>query len=204
MAYPTVSSPYGLLPINRMDGMPYAGQIRQIPIAANYATAIFYGDTVRIDGGYLVADASTTAELGNGMVGVLVGCAYTNSQGQPVEGQYYPAAASTASNLAYGYVVDDPAATFKVAVVDTSTTITTTGVTRAQAVGKNIGLVQNVGSTTTGNSKLAVYISDINTTSTTPMRVIDVVPETALGPDAFVELIVKINVHQYLNTTGAV
>ena len=34
MAYPTVSAPYGLKPINRVDGMPYAGAIRQIPIAA--------------------------------------------------------------------------------------------------------------------------------------------------------------------------
>jgi hypothetical protein len=29
-----------------------------------------------------------------------------------------------------------------------------------------------------------------------------VVPETATGADAFVELIVKINIHQYNNTTG--
>lgn len=203
MAYPTVSSPYGLQPINRMDGMPYAGQIRQIPIATNYATAIFFGDTVRIDGGYLVADTSTTSQVQNGMVGVLVGCAYVNSSNQSVEGQYYPAAASTATNPAYGYVVDDPAAAFKVAVVSSGTTITTTGVTRAAAVGKNIALVQNLGSTTTGNSKIAVDIDLIDTTATTPMRVIDVVPGTALGPDAFVELIVKINVHQYLNANGA-
>lgn len=202
MAYPTVSSPYGLQAINRVDGMPYAGQVRHIPIAADYATAIFFGDTVRIGtDGYLAKDDSTTTVTGNGMVGVLVGCAYTNSANQPVEGQYYPAGASTASNLAYGYVIDDPMAAFKVAVVSTDTTITTTGVSRA-VVGKNIQLVQNAGSTTTGDSKIAVLASGTDTAATTPMRVIDVVPATAIGADAYVELIVKINVHQYLNTTG--
>jgi hypothetical protein len=49
MAYPTVSAPYGLQPINRIDGMPYAGAIRQIPVAAGFGTAIFDGDTVVIN-----------------------------------------------------------------------------------------------------------------------------------------------------------
>jgi len=49
MAYPTVSAPYGLQPINRIDGMPYAGAFRQIPVAAGFGTAIFDGDTVVIN-----------------------------------------------------------------------------------------------------------------------------------------------------------
>jgi len=49
MAYPTVSAPYGLKPVNRIDGMPYAGAFRQIPVAAGFGTAIFFGDTVQID-----------------------------------------------------------------------------------------------------------------------------------------------------------
>ena len=46
MAYPTVDKSYGFKPVNRVDGLPYAGAIRQIPIAAAYATAILNGDTV--------------------------------------------------------------------------------------------------------------------------------------------------------------
>ena len=38
MAYPTVSAPYGFQPINSVDGKPYAGAIRQIPITASYGT----------------------------------------------------------------------------------------------------------------------------------------------------------------------
>jgi hypothetical protein len=49
MAFPTVSAPYGLEPVNSLDGKPYAGAIRQIPIAAGFGTAIFNGDTVQIN-----------------------------------------------------------------------------------------------------------------------------------------------------------
>jgi hypothetical protein len=198
MAYPTVSSPYGLQAVNRIDGLPYAGQIRQIPIATGYATAIFAGDTVKISNGFLVQDTGTNNAT---PCGVLVGCAYINSSGQPIEGQYYPAGLATASNAAYGYVVDDPMVAFKVAVVSSGTTVTTTGVSRA-VVGSNMELVQNPGSTTTGNSEVAVLSGSDTTTATIPLRVIDVVPGTALSANAFVELIVKINTHQYNSTTG--
>jgi hypothetical protein len=198
MAYPTVSSPYGLQAVNRIDGLPYAGQIRQIPIATGYATAITAGDTVKISNGYLVRDTGTNNAT---PCGVMVGCAYINSSGQPVQGQFYPAGLATSANPAYGYVVDDPMVAFKIAVVSSGTTVTTTGVSRA-VVGSNMTLVQNTGSTTTGDSATAVLAGSDDTTNTLPLRVIDVVPGTALSADAFVELIVKINTHQYNSTTG--
>lgn len=196
MAYPTVDKPYGLKPVNRIDGLPYAGALRQIPVATGYATAILNGDTVKLSGGYLVADTSTNAAT---PCGVLVGCQYINSMGQPVFGQFYPASAATASAPAIAYVVDDPNAVFKVAVVSGTTTIA--GVSRA-VVGSNMALVQNTGSTTTGDSYAAVLSTSNNTTNTLPVRVVDVVPETKTGADAYVELLVKINTHQYNSTTG--
>lgn len=197
MAYPTVSAPYGLKPVNRIDGMAYAGATRQIPIAAGYATAIFFGDTVKLDtSGYLVADTGTNNAT---PCGVLVGCEYVNSSGQKVQGQYYPASLSTTANYAKAYVVDDPMVAFKVAVVSSGTTIATVG--RA-VVAANMALVQTAGSTVTGDSNLAVLSTSAATTNTLPVRVIDVVYETATGADAFTEVIVKINTHQYNSTTG--
>jgi hypothetical protein len=197
MTYPAVTAPYGLQPVNRIDGMPYAGAIRQIPVAAGFGTAIFDGDTVVINSdGFLVK--STTTDSGN-IVGVCLGGQYVNSSGQTVQGQFIPALASTASNLALAYVVDDPMALFKVAVVTSGTTMGTAGRT---VVGSNLPLVLNAGSTTTGNSAFAVTLTGAGTTATIPVRVIDVVPETATGADAFRELLVKINTHQYNNTTG--
>ena len=200
MAYPTVSAPYGLKAVNSLDGKPYAGAIRQIPIAAGYATAIFNGDTVKISGGYLVADTSTNAAT---PCGVLVGCQYVNSQGQTVQGQYYPAAASNA----VGYVVDDQQALFKVALVTAGTTTVVSGTVGARStlVGQNIALVQNVGSTTTGDSAVGATVTGAGTTATIPLRVIDVVPESAQvisGTTYYREVLVKINTHQYNNTTG--
>ena len=55
MAYPTIDKTYGFKPVNRLDGLPYAGAIRQIPIAPSYSTAILNGDTVKVDtNGYIV------------------------------------------------------------------------------------------------------------------------------------------------------
>jgi hypothetical protein len=197
MAYPTVSAPYGLQAINRIDGMPYAGAIRQIPVAAGFGTAIFDGDTVVINSdGYLVK--STTTDSGN-IVGVCMGGQYVNSSGQTVQGQYIPALASTSTNLALAYVVDDPMALFKVAVVTSGTTMGTAGRT---VVGSNLALVLNAGNTSTGNSAFAVTLTGAGTTATLPIRVIDVVPETATAADTYTELLVKINTHQYNNTTG--
>ena len=197
MAYPTVSAPFGLQAINRIDGMPYAGAIRQIPVAAGFGTAIFDGDTVVINSdGYLVK--STTTDSGN-IVGVCMGGQYVNSNGQTVQGQFIPALASTSTNLALAYVVDDPMALFKVAVVTSGTTMGTAGRT---VVGTNLALVLNAGNTTTGNSAFAVTLTGAGTTATLPIRVIDVVPETATAADTYTELLVKINTHQYNNTTG--
>jgi len=197
MAYPTVDRPYGLQPINRIDGMPYAGAFRQIPVAAGFGTAIFDGDTVVINSdGYLVK--STTTNSGD-IVGVCMGGQYVNSSGQTVQAQYIPASASTSANLAYAYIVDDPMALFKVAVVTSGTTMSTAGRT---VVGTNLALVLNAGNTATGNSAFAVTLTGAGTTATIPIRVIDVVPETATGADTYAELLVKINTHQYNNTTG--
>jgi len=197
MAYPTVSAPYGLKPVNRIDGMPYAGAIRQIPVAAGFGTAIFNGDTVQIDStGYLVLSSTTNS---GAIVGVCLGGQYVNSSGQTVQGQYLPALISTSTNLAYAYVVDDPMALFKVAVVSSGTTMSSAGRT---VVGSNLALVLNTGNTTTGDSAYAVTLTGAGTTATIPIRVIDVVPETATAADTYTELLVKINTHQYNNTTG--
>lgn len=62
MAYPTVSAPYGFKPINRLDGMPYAGATRQIKIASGYAANVFNGDLVAVvTGGTAEKFAGTTS-----------------------------------------------------------------------------------------------------------------------------------------------
>ena len=203
MAYPTIDKTYGFKPVNRLDGLPYAGAIRQIPIAPAYATAILNGDTVQVDtNGYVVAASTTNS--GN-IVGVLVGCSYINSLSQPTFSQAYPAATSTSTNMAMAFVVDDPSAVFKVVATVAGST-TPTAYTRA-IVGANVALVATVGSTTTGDSYYGIDGSSAVTTNTFPVRVVDVVPDTATGPattaaTTYYEFLVKFNTAQYNSTTG--
>jgi hypothetical protein len=196
MAYPTVSAPYGFKPINRLDGMPYAGATRQIKIASGYAANVFNGDLVAVvTGGTVEKFAGTTS---GSPVGVFVGCSYTNpTTKQKQFAQYWPTGTVAADAVAY--VVDDPNAVFKVAVTNSSSVMSTAA--RA-AIGANMSVIQGTGDANTGNSAVSVLAGSEDTTNTLPIRVIDVVEETATAADAFPELIVKINIHQYNNTTG--
>jgi len=196
MAYPTVDKPYGFRPINRIGGNPYAGSTRLVPIVSSgglTSAALFNGDLVELTA------AGTCQAVANGSaapqaLGVCMGVQYTNSLGQTVQAQYAPAGSSNA----FAVLVDDPTALFQVAVVSSGTTIAP--LNRA-SVGLNAAVVLNPGSATTGNSGQAID-DTVAITATLPIRIIDVVPATATGTDAFVEMIVKINTHSYNNTTG--
>ena len=200
MAYPTVSAPYGLKPVNLIGGQVFAGSTRLMQIASGYATNIFYGDLVqRVAGGTIEKDVGTTTAT---PCGIFLGVSFTNSStGQIQQQQFYPASQAIKSGTQiFAVVADDPDTLFQVAVVSSGTTISGVGIT---AIGNNATLVQNAGSTTTGNSGVAILDSTA-TTNTLPIRIIDVVRYTATAADNFPEVIVKINatMHQYNNSTG--
>jgi len=196
MAYPTVSKPYGFQPINRIGGNPYAGSTRLVPIAStNNLTdaAIFDGDLVELTSAGVCKVAADGAAVPQAL-GVCVGVQYTNSMGQIVQAQYAP----VGSLNAVAYVVDDPTVLFKVVSVSGTTVVAGMGRT---AVGQNTSVVLNAGNASTGDSVQAVSTTT-NTTATLPIRIVDVVPETATAANTFVEFIVKINTHTYNSTTG--
>ena len=200
MAYPTVSAPYGLDPVNRIDFMPYAGATRQLPIASTYNTAIFNGDIVMIKGGTIyksnVTVDSTTDNTANLTYGVFMGVQYVNGQSQTVQAQYYPGNAAASSAIAY--VVDDASAAFKVAITYSGNATITTA--NAAVVGTNLSLRQGSGSTSTGDSAVSVIapVSGTGNAAALPVRVVAVVPETATGTNAYTEVIVKLNNPQIL------
>jgi hypothetical protein len=198
MPYPTVDGPYGLIPINLIGGQVFASATRSIPITSNSATSIFFGDVVKLNSsGTLDKDAGTNAAT---PVGVFLGCSYTDPTFGKTFRQFY--AANTVASDIVAFVQDDPDCLYKVAVVSTGTNVSF--VTRAN-VGENAVLVQNAGNTTNGDSRVAIS-STTGTTSTFPIRIIDVIPETARAgnPGSFTEVVVKWNqgMHPYLNPTG--
>ena len=197
MAFPTVSGPFGLQPVNRVDGMPYAGATRTYTIASNYNTAIFNGDLViLVTGGTIEKFTGTDSGF---PLGVFMGCEFTNAQGQRLNGQYY--AGTSMANATAKIVVDGQAA-YRVAVTNGSSVMSTATLA---SIGSNMELVQGTGSTTTGNSGVSVEAGTEAVTDTFVVRVIDVVPETSFisgGNVVFPELIVKINVSQFNRATG--
>ena len=199
MAYPTVSAPYGFEPINRVDGMPYAGAIQQIPVTSGQA--LYNGDTVKVvAGGTISASGATSSGT---ICGVFVGCQYVNAQGQTVQAQYCPASGVTNP---IAYVVVDPLAAYKVALT-TSGAPTVITPANATIVGCNVATVAGTGSATTGNSGSSVLLpaNGAGDTTTLPFRVIAVVPDTSYvvsGTVVYPEVIVKINNPQYTALTG--
>jgi hypothetical protein len=198
MPYPTVSGPYGLIPINLIGGQVFASATRSFPIGSGSATSIFFGDVVKLNSsGTLDKDVGTSSAT---PVGVFLGCSYTDPTFGKTFRQFY--AANTVASDIVAFVQDDPDALYKVAVVSTGTNISF--VTRT-AVGENAVLVQNAGNTTNGDSRVAIS-STTATTSTWPIRIIDVIPETspANSPGSYTEVVVKWNqgMHPYLNPTG--
>jgi hypothetical protein len=208
MAYPTIDKPYGLKPINLIGGQVFAGATRQLPIATssvNYNTAIFNGDVVQLasSGTVIVSTLDTESSPVAGVVGVFLGCTYTNPVTKQLTfSQYWPGFASGVTD-AEAYIADDPDQLYKVVSVgDTADGTGLVPVSLTQStLGNNVVLVLNTGSTTSGNSRIGIYANGV--TTSLPMRVVDMVPDTATST-GFVEVIVKFNFgyHSYYNATG--
>jgi len=205
MAYPTVSKPYGFKPINLIGGQVFAGATRKMRIASGYDTAIGYGDLlIRVDDGTVARSAATTAKPTGGFAGVFLGCEFINpSTGQLQFQQNYPASTTVTSGVITAYVCEDPDALFQVAVVSGTTVVTGVQFT---SVGNNATIVNNTAITNAGNSQVALLDSTA-TTDSLPIRIVDVVPDTAYesgGNILYPEVIVKFNfgMHAYDTAVG--
>ena len=195
----STASPYGLRPVNRVDGMPYAGATDTFLInPAGTNTNIFYGSIVALDtNGYLVlmtsdtgSDDSTNA-FPAGTIGVFVGCEYVNAQGQIINSQYYP---SGTTGVVKAKVVTDPNVVFQGQLDGQGT----------QAVlGANTFLAA-VQSTSTGSTQTGNSTSALDATVQTAAAAFRIVGFASTPGDAFTDVLVKFNPgqHSYLNATG--
>lgn len=197
----STAAPFGLRPIGRLDNGSLE-VFRQYPIASGYAANVAMGDIVQlVDGGTTTTiqkqsgtgDATTALD----MVGVFVGCSYTDpNTNQVVYSQLWPT--GTVASDAMAYVVDDPSVLF---AIQADGAPTNTG----DIYGKNALLVQTAPNTSLKISRVSLDISTLATTATFPIRVIDY-----LGGDQGDEkgtdypvLVCKFNNHQHTSTTGS-
>lgn len=177
MAYPTVSGPYGLRPVNLIGGQVFAGSTRSLPIMYGYNTNIFYGDFVKLSRGFVQRQAVTTAGGAAGMVGIFLGCSYTNpTTKQKQFAQYWPA--GTLAGDAVAIVCDDPDTVFQAAIV-TANGGSTIGSAALALVGQNLQGSDLAGNTNTGDSYNGLLVPAATTSSAYVARVVGVVPDTA-------------------------
>tara|TARA_Y100000004_G_scaffold190508_1_gene247742 strand:- start:114 stop:728 length:615 start_codon:yes stop_codon:yes gene_type:complete len=201
----TTAAPYGLRPVRRADGMPYAGATTQYLIdPAGEATNLFYGQAVIIGAdGYIALATGTGADLtsnsisgtsGVGAIGVFVGCEYVNSSGQRVQAQYYPSGTNSDSTAIKAYVIDDPNVLFQ-AQLDGSGAQTIIGTNTFFASAQST----STGDTATGNSTSALDASVVTTAAA--FRIVAHVSDAS---DAFPDVLVKFNPggHQMTNNVG--
>ena len=196
----STAAPYGLRPVKRADGQPYAGATTEFLIdPAGEATNIFNGQVVIIGAdGYIALATGSGADLttnsisgttGVGAIGVFVGCEYENDEGQTVHSQYYPSGKTNAK----AHVVTDPDVLFQ-AQLD--------GAGAQTVIGSNtfFAAVQSTstGSTTTGNSTSA-----LDATVKTAAAAFRVVAHVTNG-DAYPDVLVKFNpgAHSFTNNVG--
>lgn len=198
MAYPTVDKPYGLKPINLIGGQVFAGATRQRRIASN-ASSIGYGDPLKFvnDGTVAVTTEESTPPTA-GFAGVFLGCSYVSAvTGQPTYSQAWISGTAVKSGtFITAYVADDPNTLFKVAGVSASLNVSTTGGFVYGDIGSNVELVANTLNTVTGDSQQAVKPSTVAVTRSLPIRIVDVVQDTAFessGTTYYPEVIVKFN-----------
>ena len=208
----STAAPYGLRPVNLIGGQPYAGSTRLIKVANAYGSNIFYGQPVSINaGGVVIAETGTTTVAATGVVGVFVGCTYTDPNLKyKVFKQYWPS--GTVATDALAYVVDDP---------DVVMQAQANGSVALTDLGANIGFGTSSGNTLNGNSTTPLSASSINTTATLPLRIVGFVDAAGSeAGDAYTDILVKWNLpaavssnssnasvtmtygHAYMNPTG--
>ena len=198
----TTATPYGFKPLNHVGGTPYAGAVRHISIASGFGTNIFNGSIVNIVAAGTIEVVTDLGSNGDpfpaGVIGVFVGCTYTDPTSKnKTFSNHWPT--GTVASDAMAYVVDDPQVLFQVQA----------DATMAQAtLGSNAQLAAvqstSTGDTTTGVSTTALDAT-VAATNTIAFRVVDFVesPDSTVG-DAFTDVIVKFNeeMHSYTNKLG--
>ena len=197
-----IATPYGLRPVKRMDGLPYAGAVSEFEInPAGHANNIFNGSIVALDtNGYITLMTATGADAAAnafpaGTIGVFVGCEFVNAQGQLQFSQYYPANyVAPVGTKIKAKVVADPDVLFAGQMDGPALQASIAANTFLAA-----GQTSASGNVRTGNSNAALESTVI--TGAAGFRVVALLsPPT----DAFGDVLVKFNPgqHSYLNAVG--
>jgi hypothetical protein len=155
---------FGLRPAHMMGGAPYSGGQSRYRIANNQSGAIFQGDLVKQLTGGTVSRAAASSTVP--VVGVFNGCRYTDpTTSEQVFSNYYPG--SVAADDIVAFIVDDPNVVFEVQADDTFPVADLFG---------NFDIVDQstTGDTRSGRSNMELDVTTGATTTTLPLKAIDI------------------------------
>lgn len=134
-------APFGFRPLRMQGSGANTGGMNNYRIANAYGSNIFTGDPVTYTTDGTIIQASVSTDY---VVGVFMGCNYVDPvTKQPRWSPYFPTGTSSADGVIRARVVDDPDATF---LIQAGSSVT------VGALGRNIGVSVNAGSTYTGLS----------------------------------------------------
>jgi|TARA_R110000868_G_scaffold101402_2_gene279247 hypothetical protein len=183
-----VNKPFGLRPLGNLSATGSQKQYGYL-INDNQTGAIFQGDLVTIDNGYLVKFNNTDHTCA---VGVFNGCQYIDpTTGKPTWKNYYPGSVNITSGSIVADVIDDPSQLFLIQNAGTPT---------QASIGLNAEITASTtGSTTTGVSNMSMS-GTFTETAATNLKAVGLwnVPGNEMGQYAI--LVVKINEHMYGST----
>lgn len=191
------STAFGLIPLRYRNGSPWNGKYNIYYVPSTDNTAIYTGDPVKsgsdatTDGVYPTVAQAAATDL---ILGVAIGFMTTPSTGFDIN--YLTRKYRPASTAMYVAVVDDPDVIF-VAKEDSDANVIATSM-----IGNNFDIVVGSGSTTTGQSGVAIDSSDYKT-ATAQLRVLRLhnANGNVIGTNANWE--VMINEHVFNGTVGA-
>lgn len=201
------NTPFGLQPVQRLDGAALSARARLYFVPAANTNALFVGDPVikthaSADTNGIPGCDLATAGTGNQITGVVVGFYGTCTAGTGQYGNFFglsgtpgPANRPATTSLDFYVLVnDDPEAQFIVQCNDAG------GVPAATAlVGLNANLASAAGSAFTGLSGWQLTPTGAATTNTLQLRVIEALKEADNTPgSANAKYVVQINQHTEL------
>jgi hypothetical protein len=173
----------GFKPVQKLDGSPWNGKLREYAVASNYATNIFVGSPVKLAGSASADGTKPTVALcgvTDVPVGIVVGIKPTVDNMNP---KY--AAASTGWTV---LVCDDPNVIMEIQADEDI---------EVGDIGSNATFTAESGNTSTGFSTCELDSSTIATTITLPLKLIGLVPavDNEVGTNS--KALVMWNIHQF-------
>lgn len=183
------SAPFGFRAVYHPSGVirSEAGTIQN-----SNATAIYMGDPVTLDANGFITQ--TASGVSNGLVGIFLGCEYTQTGGIRRVSPFWPGAAGAGATDIVAYYTRDPNIVYEIQA-DASVALASVGTQGTFTLGS--------GNASTGISTAVLSASSLSAATASQFRVVGVSlqPDNAWG-DSFTIVQVMIALHQFVNRQG--